>query len=111
MPRPSRDEATKMRTRVAAKMSLLSLFSGMRMSIFLLRLVINLLLIVHQDEIKHLIGSETTREGVLRIFELLQNPILNRRLLFVIFEGVIDVLFPESNIDELFEKLYVETSH
>ena len=28
MPRPSRDEATKMRTRVAAKMSLLSLFSG-----------------------------------------------------------------------------------
>jgi|LakMenEpi03Aug12_release.lakeMendotaPanAssembly.Ray.scaffolds.fasta_scaffold508797_2 hypothetical protein len=29
MPRPSRDEATKMRTRVAAKMSLLSLFSGM----------------------------------------------------------------------------------
>jgi hypothetical protein len=30
MPRPSRDEATKMRTRVAAKMSLLSLFSGMR---------------------------------------------------------------------------------
>ncbi|XP_046643877.1 sorting nexin-13-like [Daphnia pulicaria] len=90
MPRPSRDEATKMRTRVAAKMSLLSLFS---------------------DEIKHLIGSETTREGVLRIFELLQNPILNRRLLFVIFEGVIDVLFPESNIDELFEKLYVETSH
>ncbi|EFX88798.1 hypothetical protein DAPPUDRAFT_41687, partial [Daphnia pulex] len=90
MPRPSRDEATKMRTRVAAKMSLLSLFS---------------------DEIKHLIGSETTREGVLRVFELLQNPILNRRLLFVIFEGVIDVLFPESNIDELFEKLYVETSH
>lgn len=28
LPRPCRDEATKMRTRVAAKMSLLSLFSG-----------------------------------------------------------------------------------
>lgn len=29
MPRPSRDEATRMRTRVAAKMSLLSWLSGM----------------------------------------------------------------------------------
>ena len=113
MPRPSRDEATKMRTRVAAKMSLLSLFSG-RVSvsfIYLLYLVIYLPFVFYQDEIKHLIGSETTREGVLRIFELLQNPILNRRLLFVIFEGVIDTLFPENNIDELFEKFQMETSH
>lgn len=90
LPRPCRDEATKMRTRVAAKMSLLSLFS---------------------DEIKHLIGSETTREGVFRIFELFQNPVLNRRLFYVIFEAVVDTLFPETNVDELFEKLLQENSN
>ena len=69
------------------------------------------LFLLYKDEIKHLIGSETTREGVLRIFELFQNPVLYRRLLFVIFEGVIDALFPENNIDELFEKFHVESSN
>ncbi len=34
MPRPQRDEATRMRTRVAAKMSLLSWFSGTLIIIF-----------------------------------------------------------------------------
>lgn len=58
------------------------------------------------DEIKHLIGSETSRNGVLRVFELFQNPILNRRLVYVLFEGILDVLFPEHNISEFFQKIH-----
>ena len=50
-----------MRTRVSAKMALLSCIS---------------------DEMKHLIGNETTRQGVLRVFDLFQNPIFNRRFVF-----------------------------
>ena len=74
------------------------------------QIINSILRLNNKDEIKHLIGSETTREGVLRIFELLQNPVLNRRLLYVIFEGVAETLFPDSNIDELYEKLHSDNS-
>jgi len=82
---PPRDEATRMRTRVVAKMALLGRIS---------------------DEMKHLIGSETTRQGVLRVFELFQNPCLNKRLLYVVLEGLIDTLFPQSNTADFFIKMH-----
>lgn len=83
--KPKRDEGTKYRTRVAAKIALLSCIS---------------------DELKHIIGSETTRRGVLTVFELFQKPILNRRLLYVFIEGILCNLFPERNMAEIFQKLY-----
>lgn len=55
---------------------------------------------------KHLIGSETTRQGVLRVFELFQNPCLNKRLLYVVLEGLIDTLFPQSNTADFFIKMH-----
>lgn len=58
------------------------------------------------DELKHIIGSETTRRGLLTIFELFQRPILNRRLLYVLLEGVLCTLFPEKDIFTLFKKLH-----
>lgn len=75
----------KNRTRVAAKVALLSCLS---------------------DELKHIIGSETTRGGLLRVFELFQQPVLNRRLLYVLLEGIIETLFPQNNLVEIFRKLY-----
>ena len=106
MPRPARDEATKMRTRVAAKMALLSCIPG---KTFQHDLHFSPLLISENvftaDEIKHLIGSETTRQGVLRVFDLLQNPVLNRRLVYSFLEEIIDTLYPEQKIPEFFEKL------
>jgi len=86
---PPRDEATRMRTKVAAKMALLSCIS---------------------DEIKHLIGSETTRQGVLRVFELFQDPVLNRRLVYVLLEALIDSLFQGQNIPEFFRKFHAGSS-
>jgi len=67
---------------------------------------INRFLFSHLDEIKHLIGSETTRQGVVRVFDLLQNPILNRRLVYVFVEEIVDTLFPEQNMSEFFQKLH-----
>ena len=58
------------------------------------------------DEMKHLIGSETTRQGVLRVFELFQNPVLNKRLVYVLLEGLIDTLFPTHNTPEFFLKMH-----
>ncbi|XP_012150514.1 sorting nexin-13 isoform X2 [Megachile rotundata] len=83
--KPPRDTEMKNRTRVAAKVALLSCLS---------------------DELKHIIGSETTRRGLLRVFELFQRPVLNRRLLYVLLEGIIETLFPQNNLVEIFRKLY-----
>ncbi|XP_053985689.1 sorting nexin-13-like isoform X1 [Hylaeus volcanicus] len=83
--KPPRDMETKNRTRVAAKVALLSCLS---------------------DELKHIIGSETTRRGLLRVFELFQRPVLNRRLLYVLLEGIIETLFPQNNLVDIFRKLY-----
>ncbi|XP_058808919.1 sorting nexin-13-like isoform X2 [Phymastichus coffea] len=83
--KPPRDPETKNRTRVAAKVALLSCLS---------------------DELKHIIGSETTRRGVLRIFELFQRPVLNRRLLYVLLEGIIENLFPRIDLLTITRKLY-----
>jgi len=84
-PRLPRDEATRMRTRVAAKVALLSSLS---------------------DELKHIIGSDTTRRGLLCVFELFQHPVLNRRLLHVLLEGILETLFPQHNLPQIFRKLH-----
>jgi len=83
--KPPRDMEMKNRTRVAAKIALLSCLS---------------------DELKHIIGSETTRRGLLRVFELFQRPVLNRRLLYVLLEGIVETLFPQNNLVTIFRKLY-----
>ncbi|XP_043510424.1 sorting nexin-13-like isoform X2 [Frieseomelitta varia] len=83
--KPPRDAEMKNRTRVAAKVALLSCLS---------------------DELKHIIGSETTRRGLLRVFELFQRPVLNRRLLYVLLEGIVETLFPQNNLVDIFRKLY-----
>lgn len=83
--KPPRDSEMKSRTRVAAKVALLSCFS---------------------DELKHIIGSETTRRGLLRVFQLFQEPVLNRRLLYVLLEGIIENLFPQTDLVSVFRKLY-----
>lgn len=58
------------------------------------------------DELKHIIGSETTRRGLLRVFELFQRPVLNRRLLYVLLEGIIENLFPQNDLVTIIHKLY-----
>ncbi|XP_020290233.1 sorting nexin-13-like isoform X2 [Pseudomyrmex gracilis] len=83
--KPPRDTEMKNRTRVAAKVALLSCLS---------------------DELKHIIGSETTRCGLLRVFELFQRPVLNRRLLYVLLEGIAETLFPQNDLVTIFRKLY-----
>lgn len=83
--KPERDIATKYRTRVAAKVALLSCLS---------------------DELKHIIGSETTRRGLLMVFELFQKPMLNRRLLYVLLEGIVCTLFPEKDFQKIFCQLH-----
>jgi sorting nexin-13 len=87
--RPSRDSETKMRTRFAAKLSLLASLS---------------------DELKHLIGSETTRRGLLCVFDLCQDPVLNRRFILVLFEGILKTLFPDKPFTTVIQRLHYRSN-
>lgn len=85
-PRLPRDEGVRARTRVAAKVALLSSIS---------------------DELKHILGSETTRKGLLSVFTLFQHPVLNRRLVFVFFEGILETMFSQDHpLDSIFRRLH-----
>ncbi|XP_035286952.1 sorting nexin-13-like isoform X5 [Anguilla anguilla] len=82
---PRRDKNIRMRTRVAAKTSLLGIMP---------------------DELKHIIGADTTRKGILRVFEMFQHQQLNRRLVYVFLEGLLETMFPQCKFPELFAKLH-----
>ncbi|XP_012514852.1 PREDICTED: sorting nexin-13 [Propithecus coquereli] len=82
---PCRDKAIRMRTRIAGKTKLLAIMP---------------------DELKHIIGAETTRKGILRVFEMFQHNQLNRRMVYVFLEGFLETLFPQYKFRELFNKLH-----
>uniref|UniRef100_A0A6M2DLF5 Putative sorting nexin-13-like isoform x1 n=1 Tax=Xenopsylla cheopis TaxID=163159 RepID=A0A6M2DLF5_XENCH len=70
---PKRDQDTVHRTRIAAKTALLASFS---------------------EDLKHVLGSETTRIGLLNVCLLLQKKQLNVRLILVVFEDILTALYP-----------------
>uniref|UniRef100_A0A8C5V5J0 Sorting nexin 13 n=1 Tax=Microcebus murinus TaxID=30608 RepID=A0A8C5V5J0_MICMU len=82
---PCRDKAIRMRTRIAGKTKLLAIMP---------------------DELKHIIGAETTRKGILRVFEMFQHNQLNRRMVYVFLEGFLETLFPQYKFRDLFNKLH-----
>ncbi|MEE6466405.1 hypothetical protein FKM82_006940 [Ascaphus truei] len=82
---PRRDRSIRMRTRMAGKTKLLEIMP---------------------DELKHIIGAETTRKGILRVFEMFQHNQLNRRLVYVFLEGFLETLFSQYKFHELFNKLH-----
>ena len=84
-PKPSRDQHTRMRTRVVAKAKMLGTID---------------------DELKSFLGSDTTRRGVTRIFNMFQHPTLNRRLVYVILEGMLVTLFSDNKFRDVFQQLH-----
>ncbi|XP_054846843.1 sorting nexin-13 isoform X5 [Eublepharis macularius] len=82
---PRRDKAIRMRTRIAGKTKLLGIMP---------------------DELKHILGAETTRKGILRVFEMFQHSQLNKRMVYVFLEGFLETLFPMYKFRELFNKLH-----
>ena len=61
------------------------------------------------DELRHIIGSETTRHGLLRLFELLQNETLNRRFVYIVLEALLIKLFRPNDLHLILEKLYSQS--
>lgn len=83
--KPPRDTACRQRTRVVCKAKMLDTIA---------------------DEVRHFIGSDATNRGVLLVFSMFQHQALNRRLLFVIAEGVFRTLFPNNNFEKVFREMH-----
>jgi sorting nexin-13 len=88
-PYSPREDDQRKRTRVAAKAAL---FSSL------------------PDELRRVIGSETSRAGLAMLFEMLQHASLNKRLVIVILEGVIRTIFPDHDFSSVFQKLHSRSS-
>ena len=58
------------------------------------------------DDLRRVVGSETSRSGLLMIFDMLQRPVLNKRLGIAILEGVIRTLFQNQEFEAIFQKLH-----
>lgn len=84
-PRVERDFNTRMRTRVVAKAKMLGTID---------------------DELKSFLGSDTTRRGVLRVFNMFQHRTLNRRLVYVVLEGMLQTLFPDHKFKDLYQIIH-----
>ena len=65
--------------------------------------------VAFSDELRHFLGSDTARIGVTRVFDMFQYRSLNRRLVYVVLEGVIETLFPQNKFKELFRKLHSQS--
>ncbi|CAF1006302.1 unnamed protein product [Adineta ricciae] len=85
---PKRDDSVRHVTQVLCKAKLLGIVS---------------------DELRHIIGSETTRRGLLRLFELLQNETFNRRFVYIVIEALLIKLFRPNDLHLIFEKLYSQS--
>ncbi|XP_055546988.1 sorting nexin-13-like isoform X2 [Wyeomyia smithii] len=69
---PLREDSTKLRTKLAAKIALFALLS---------------------DDLKHVVGSVTCNTGLLNFFQMLQNKKLNTRLLLILMDRFLLLLF------------------
>ncbi|XP_053693195.1 sorting nexin-13-like isoform X2 [Sabethes cyaneus] len=69
---PLREDSTKLRTKLAAKIALFALLS---------------------DDLKHVVGSVTCNTGLLNFFQMLQNKKLNTRLLLILMDRLLLLLF------------------
>uniref|UniRef100_A0A182K4V2 PX domain-containing protein n=1 Tax=Anopheles christyi TaxID=43041 RepID=A0A182K4V2_9DIPT len=74
---PLREDSTRLRTKLAAKISLFALLS---------------------DDLKHVVGSVTCNSGLLNFFQMLQNKKLNTRLLLILFNRLLVVILQTENI-------------
>lgn len=84
-----RDLYTKMRTRVLAKTKLNGTIP---------------------DELKPVVGNETCRCGMTRIFEMMQISQINTRFCFIFLEGILIRIFPYNHFDELSSKFHEVSS-
>ncbi|KAG5673626.1 hypothetical protein PVAND_003655 [Polypedilum vanderplanki] len=74
-----REDTTRLRTRLAAKVALFAYFT---------------------DDLKHILGSETSRLGLTNFYEMLQYQTLNKRLILILLNRLLTTVFPTDNLSK-----------
>lgn len=79
---------------MAAKMALFSLLAGKHIFMHLFAFTDISIFFAHfLDDLKHVLGSETTRFGLLNSFSMWQHKTLNKRLILVLFNDLLKILY------------------
>lgn len=103
----TRDEGTKLRTQMAAKIALFTLLAGKNpkmcpsnLPVFFAndRILSIFFHSMHLDELKHVVGSETTRFGLLNSFSMWQHKTLNKRLVLVLFNEILQSIYKTDDL-------------
>ncbi|KAJ7371331.1 sorting nexin 13 [Desmophyllum pertusum] len=84
---PERKKDVKIRTRVAAKTKMFGSIP---------------------EELKRFLGSEVTMAGVCCVFDTFQYCSLNKRILYVLWEGILELLFPDNKFNNIFHKIHAK---
>lgn len=50
------------------------------------------------DDLKHVLGSETTRSGLLNLFSMWQHKQLNLRIILVFLNNILSILYKTDNV-------------
>lgn len=58
------------------------------------------------DEMKTMMGNDTVRRGVMRVFSMFQHKALNKRLVYVLLEGMLETMFPDNKFQDIFRQLH-----
>lgn len=53
-----------------------------------------------EDDLKHVVGSETTRYGLLNSFSMWQHKTLNKRLILVLFNEIVTTLYQTDDLNK-----------
>lgn len=66
----------------------------------ILKALFNIHLIRFPDDLKHVLGSETTRHGLLNFFQMLQNRKLNLRLMLILLNDILTTLYQTESMTQ-----------
>jgi len=99
-----------MMSRTVAKTKLLSVLPGGCLSPFALvyrrRATVSRVTV---DELRLMLGSEASREGITLMFDTLQNEHLNRRLVYVLLERLFSTVFADNDFESVWPRLHAKS--
>jgi len=55
------------------------------------------------ENLRHMLGNETTRLGIYRFWAMIQEPQLNRRFVWVLIELILSTIFPKNTFYKVFD--------
>ena len=58
------------------------------------------------DDLRRFIGTKNTQEGTTQVLELFQYPKLNKRIVYVLFEGLLEAIFAQNKVPEALKNLH-----